>query len=140
MYDLLVNKNGMSTKDFIKFYKTLDNVKGFDYKDRQSVRKVLENLVSLVKKDYKNDLYLMYLLNRIYGYSELGNVYKDKINALVDDDLKGNIIWHTYYFTCENSKTYLNVYAYKNNKTYILKLDYDVNTNDLSNLTVSVKD
>ena len=140
MYDLLVNKNGMSTKDFIKFYKTLDNVKGFDYKDRQSVRKVLENLVSLVKKDYKNDLYLMYLLNRIYGYSELGNVYKDKINALVDDELKGSIIWHTYYFTCENSKTYLNVYAYKNNKTYILKLDYDVNTNDLSNLTVIVKD
>ncbi len=30
----------------------------------------------------------MYLLNRIYGYSELGDVYKDKINALVDDDLK----------------------------------------------------
>lgn len=130
----------MSTKDFIKFYKTLDNVKGFDYKDRQSVRKVLENLVSLVKKDYKNDLYLMYLLNRIYGYSELGDVYKDKINALVDDDLKGNIIWHTYYFTYENNKTYLNVYAYKNNKTYILKLFYDVNTNDLSNLTVIVKD
>ena len=140
LYDLLVNKNGMSTKDFIKFYKTLDNVKGFDYKDRQSVRKVLENLVCLVKKDYKNDLYLMYLLNRIYGYGELGDVYKDKINALVDDDLKGNIIWHTYYFTYENSKTYFNVYAYKNNKTYILKLEYDVNTNDLSNLTVIVKD
>ena len=140
LYDLLVNKNGMSTKDFIKFYNTLDNVKGFDYKDRQSVRKVLENLVSLVKKDYKNDLYLMYLLNRIYGSGELSDVYKDKINALVDDDLKGNIVWHTYYFTYENSKTYFNVYAYKNNKTYILKLDYDVNTNDLSNLTVTVKD
>ena len=106
----------------------------------QFIKLKLIYLNKTFKKDYKNDLYLMYLLNRIYGYSELGNVYKDKINALVDDDLKGNIIWHTYYFTCENSKTYLNVYAYKNNKTYILKLDYDVNTNDLSNLTVIVKD
>ena len=143
LYDLLVNNNGMSTKDFIKFYNTLDNVKGFDYKDRQSARKALENLVSLVKKDYKNDLYLVHLLNRIYGgYGSgvLDDVYKDKINALVDDDLKGNIVWHTYYFTYENSKTYFNVYAYKNNKTYILKLEYDVNTNDLSNLMVTVKD
>ena len=85
----------------------------------------------------------MHLLNRIYGeYGSgvLDDVYKDKINALVDDDLKGNIVWHTYYFTYENSKTYFNVYAYKNNKTYILKLEYDVNTNDLSNLTVTVKD
>lgn len=143
LYDLLVNKNGMSAKEFIKFYKTLDKVKGFDYNDRQSARKALENLVSLVKKDYKNDLYLVHLLNRIYGeYGSgvLDDVYKDKINALVDDDLKGNIVWHTYYFTYENSKTYFNVYAYKNNKTYILKLEYDVNTNDLSNLTVTVKD
>ena len=143
LYDLLVNKNGMSAKDFIKFYKTLDKVKGFDYKDRQSVRRALENLVSLVKKDYKNDLYLVHLLNRIYGEygpGVLDDVYKDKINALVDDDLKGNIIWHTYYFTYENSKTYLNVYAYKNNKTYMLKLEYDADTNDLSNLTVTVKD
>lgn len=146
LYDLLVNKNGMSAKEFIKFYKTLDSVNRngiFDYTDRKSVREALENLVNLVKKDYKDDMYLVNLLNKIYvktGTLELSEVYKNKINALVDDDLRGKIVWHTYYFTYENSKTYLNVYAYKNNKTYMLKLEYDADTNDLSNLTVTVKD